>query len=652
MTRSAGAAARLAIGSNTTGPYFAKIFAMKFASVILVAVSFVVAAEPLTPEKALRVRDLAELRYSPDGKRVAFTVREAPNGKSTQRHIWVYDTTRSESRQWTFSTKSEHDPRWSPDGKTLAFLSDREEQTQIWLMPLEGGEAAKLTSAKSSVQTFRWSPDSKRIAYLTTDPKTDAEEKKTKDFDDAKVMDVDDKPARLWTIDVGSKAIRAETKGAWVVRELDWMPDGNRLLIVATDKPHADAHTNRIFLLGLNGGAMNPVLVPRGPFGRVKVAPGGAAFAYLGSRVDGPSPHDLYVCRFDSQSPRNLTAEIDRPVSDYEWMNASDLAVLFTNGFHTELNLVGSKPRKLIQDDSVDPSTFALSEAGGIAYSAGTAVHLHELWVEGKQVTHLNDGLAGVPLIKPEFFRYKSFDGLPIEAALYRPAGAVDGQPGPLVVLVHGGPTGAWGNRFDPLTQLLVTRGYTVVQPNIRGSIGYGYKFVEANRADWGGADFKDVMAGVDELVRRKVADPNRLGIAGWSYGGYMAGWAITQTDRFKAAVSGAGMADLATEFGTENSPVYDEWFFGTPYENMAAFQKSSPVTYIKNAKTPTLILQGEADTTDPISQSQILYRALKRYNVASEFVVYPREPHGLREEKHIVDRYVRTVAWFDKYLK
>ncbi len=219
------------------------------------------------------------------------------------------------------------------------------------------------------------------------------------------------------------------------------------------------------------------------------------------------------------------------------------------------------------------------------------------------------------------------------------------------MVLIHGGPTAAWRNQFDGLTQLLVAHGFYVMQPNIRGSTGYGQKFIEMNRADWGGADFKDVMAGVDDLVARKIADPNRLGIAGWSYGGYMAEWAVTQTDRFKAAMSGAGMADLAVEFGTETSPIYDEWFYGTPYQNFAGFRKSSPIAYIQHAKTPTLILQGDADTTDPISQSQMLYRGLKRYNVPAEFVVYPREPHGLREEKHLLDRYTRTVAWFEKYL-
>src|SRR5437016_1249018 len=229
-------------------------------------------------------------------------------------------------------------------------------------MPLDGGEAAKRTSAKSSMQTFRWAPDSKHIAYLTTDPKTDSDEKKAKEFDDAKIIDRDNKPARLWTIDIAEKTVHQETKDAWAVRELDWMPDGNRLLIVATDRPTEERHTNRIFLLARNGGAMEQVLAPRGPFHNVKVAPGGASFAFVGARIDGPGAHDLFVCPLDSRSPRNITADtVDRPVINYEWMNESDLAVLFTNGFHTELNLIGNRPRKLIQDDSVDPAGFALN---------------------------------------------------------------------------------------------------------------------------------------------------------------------------------------------------------------------------------------------------------------------------------------------------
>jgi dipeptidyl aminopeptidase/acylaminoacyl peptidase len=218
--------------------------------------------------------------------------------------------------------------------------------------------------------------------------------------------------------------------------------------------------------------------------------------------------------------------------------------------------------------------------------------------------------------------------------------------------LVHGGPTGRWVDGFEPWGQLLAARGYAVFYPNVRGSTGYGQKFVEMNRADWGGGDFKDVMAGVDALVARGIADPNRLGIGGWSYGGYMAAWAVTQTTRFKAAVSGAPVIDMASEFGTENGSAYDEWFYGTPYEKLDGFIKSSPMTFVKNVKTPTLLLQGEDDLTDPIGQSQQFYRGLKRYNVETDLVLYPREPHGLREEKHLLDRMQRIVAWFDRYLK
>jgi dipeptidyl aminopeptidase/acylaminoacyl peptidase len=216
---------------------------------------------------------------------------------------------------------------------------------------------------------------------------------------------------------------------------------------------------------------------------------------------------------------------------------------------------------------------------------------------------------------------------------------------------VHGGPTGRWSDSFEPWGQLLAARGYAVLYPNVRGSTGYGHRFVEMNRADWGGGDFKDVMAGVDWAIAQGIADPNRLGIGGWSYGGYMAAWAVTQTNRFKAAVSGAPVIDMASEFGTENESGYDEWFYGTPYEKLDGFIRSSPMTYVKNVKTPTLLLQGTDDETDPIGQSQQFYRGLKRYNVEAALVVYPREPHGLREEKHLVDRLTRIIAWYDKYL-
>jgi dipeptidyl aminopeptidase/acylaminoacyl peptidase len=291
-----------------------------------------------------------------------------------------------------------------------------------------------------------------------------------------------------------------------------------------------------------------------------------------------------------------------------------------------------------------------------IAETGETADGVPEVWFGDApdgglaQVTSLNAPLAAAKLCRPQIYRYKSFDGREIEAALLKPDGA--SGPLPTIALIHGGPTGAWRDGFEAWGQLLANAGYAVFYPNIRGSTGYGYDFMISNRADWGGGDFKDIMAGLDDLVARRIADPARLGIGGWSYGGYMASWAITQTTRFKAAVSGAGMSDLAHEFSTEDNPAYDEWFYGLPYEKPEGFRRSSPLTYITKAKTPTLILQGEDDVVDPVGQSVALYRALKRYGVETELVLYPREGHGLREEQHLLDRLRRIVAWYDAHLK
>ena len=325
-------------------------------------------------------------------------------------------------------------------------------------------------------------------------------------------------------------------------------------------------------------------------------------------------------------------------------------------GFRNQFYIVdGSGHAESLAPPEMDLNSFDLSDAGMIAFAGGNAARPSEFWVwdqkaPPQKVSQLNTSLDNVVLFTPEFVHYKSFDGRMIEGALLRPAGAASKLP--TVLNIHGGPTGNWTDAFDSWGQMLASAGYAVFYPNIRGSTGYGYDFEVLNRGDWGGGDFKDVMAGADYLVAQGIADPNRLGILGWSYGGYMAEWAITQTTRFKAAITGAGMADLAMEFVTEDHPSYDEWFYGLPYEKPEGFRKSSPLTYVKNARTPTLILQGDADVIDPLGQSQALYRALKRYGVQTELVVYPREGHGLREEKHLEDRLNRIVAWFDKYLK
>lgn len=628
----------------------------------------------LTAEASLNLRNVADLQFSPDaaassatagklgasGGRLAFVVTEPAKGTGRLRHIWMYERASGVARQVTFSTKSEFAPRWSPNAKQLAFLSNREEeQQQIFVMSMNGGEGRAITKGKRSVKAFEWSPDGKSIAFLAPDAKTEEEEKKEKDKDDAKVVDKDEKHARLWILNVATGETRVLTKPNWNFDELAWLPAGDRVVVKGTDHPESDQYTERIFSVQVADGAMKELVKPLGPFGEMRVAPDGKTISYVGPREDGPEPHDLMLLPVTAHAARNLTgASLDRPVQDYHWEKDGSVVLEAANGFSNLLVTYSTDGARHDLAPAPGPAgSMAVTGSGEIAFVSQGATQPQEVWVwdqksAPKQVTHLNDSWKQFTLSEPEFFTYKSFDGTEIQAALLKPQGYDGKSKLPLITLIHGGPTGRWSESIETWGQLLVTHGYAVFYPNIRGSVGYGQKFVEANRGDWGGGDFKDVMAGVEELVKRGVADPEKLGIGGWSYGGYMAEWAITQTNAFKAAVSGAGMANLISEFGTEDHPAGDEWFYGVPWEQPEGFLNSSPFVHLKKARTPTLVLQGDADPIDPLGQSQELYRGLKRYGVEAEFVVYPREPHGFREEKHLVDRLNRILAWYDKYLK
>ena len=621
-----------------------------------------VSAAPLTPEQTLDRRTIGELEFSPDGAHLVFTVMEPVKGTARQRNVWILDVASGRIRQLTFSPKSDSSPRWAPDGQSIAFLSDRDGAAQLYRLPLRGGEADKVTDRKEAIGSFRWSPDGARIALLVPEAKSDAQEKREKDKDDSRVVDKDNRLPRVWTVDVASHELKQMTSAPFRIRQIEWLPGGSRLVAAASAKPESDQFNEAIYLIDLDGpaaGRFTPIAAPRGPMGAVALSPDGKTMAYIGARRDGPEAHDLWLQAVSGGAAENITAAtLDRPVAQPRWIDDRTIAATVQRGFTSAIALIASDGQTRTLDGiDVNPSAFARSPNGAVAYVGETTTRAPELWLQDvgaapRKITAFNDAWGAIPLVAPRFLKYKSSDGVEIEAALLTPSDlAPAGRPLPLVVLVHGGPTGRWSDGFEPWGQLLASRGYAVLYPNVRGSTGYGHAFVEMNRADWGGGDFKDVMAGVDSLVARGIADPNRLGIGGWSYGGYMAAWAVTQTTRFKAAVAGAPVIDLASEFGTEAGSEYDEWFYGTPYEQLDGFIKSSPMTYVKNAKTPTLLLQGEDDTTDPIGQSQQFHHGLKRYGVESELVLYPREPHGLREEKHLIDRLNRITAWYDKYL-
>jgi dipeptidyl aminopeptidase/acylaminoacyl peptidase len=619
------------------------------------------AAKPLTPEMTLQRWSISDLRLSPDGSRLAMVVSEPSKPSGQRRNIWIYDFSEGSLKQFTASVKSDSRPRWSPDGRTLAFLSNREGESQIYLVPLDGGEAVALTDSKTGIRSFEWAPDGKRMALETTTPKSEEEEKKEKEKDDARIVGKPEGRTLFQVLDVASKTAKTLIQGPWRISEYAWTPDGESLVAAATDDPRRDVFSEKIYRVAAADGAMALLSAPAGPFGGLRISPDGKTLAYVGCRGDGPEPHDLVVQPLGGGAARNLTAgPIDRPIGGFLWENDGSFFALADEGFGNAFFTV-TADGKARRSDVTPPLLVGSYVKGknGLAFVGESSMEPPELWLapageKAKKVSHFNKDWDDIRLFKPDVVRYSSFDKKEIEAALYRPEGNAPGTKPPAVILVHGGPTGAWTNRFNAWAQLLAGRGFVVLSPNVRGSTGYGYDFMVINRYDWGGGDFKDVMAGADWLVRQGLADPARLGIGGWSYGGYMAAWAVTQTTRFRASVSGAPMTDLASEFGTESPGVNvgDTWALGTPYENLPLFTARSPVTFVKRVKTPTLLLCGEDDATDPVGQCYEFHRGLERYGVETEFVVYPREGHGPREEKHRIDVLNRVVGWFEKYLK
>jgi dipeptidyl aminopeptidase/acylaminoacyl peptidase len=617
--------------------------------------------KPLTPEIAISRWSISDLRLSPDGTRLAMVVTEPIKGSDQRRNIWIYEIAGRQLIRFTASVKSDSRPRWSPDGSTLAFISNRGGSNQIYLIPARGGEALPLTEGQAGVNSFEWAPDGRRLVFELSPAKTADEEKKEKDRDDARVIERNEKNPGLHLIDVDSKAVRPLLQGPWRVSEYAWTPDGTGLIVSATDNPQKEIFSDKIFRLDAGDGRMTSLAAPAGPFGGLRISPDGKTLAFSGSRGDGPDPHDLFVMPVGGGPAVNLTARsLDRRVQAFEWEGSGRLFALTETGFGSTFMTVTTDGKA--EKSALTPPCLVGSFARGrdvFAYVGGTSARVPELWLStgagpAEKASAFNKEWEGIALVEPEIVRYPSFDKREIEAALLKPAGVPPGKKLPLIVLVHGGPTGAWTNRIDTWGQLLVAKGYAVLYPNVRGSTGYGYDFMVANRYDWGGGDYKDVVAGVDWLIRKGVADPNRVAIGGWSYGGYMAAWAVTQTVRFKASVSGAPMTDLAMEYGTEYAGINasDTWFLGNPYENLPLFVERSPVTHVKKVKTPTLLLCGENDATDPIGQCYQFHRGLRRYGVDTEFVEYPREGHGIREEKHQIDMLNRIIAWFDKYLK
>src|SRR5215470_8600050 len=342
------------------------------------------AGKPLTPEALVGLRRLSDPEFSPDGARVAFVVSDAPKGDERQRHVWMFETATGSLRQLTYSEKAESAPRWSPDGKWLAFLSDRDGNQQIYLLPMGGGEPVPLTKGKRSVDQFAWSPDGSQIAFVAPEAKSPGEEQKEKDKDDARVIDKDDKRARLWLLGVADKTEKALTPANVVVSDLAWFPDGRSLAVIATEHPESDRNTERIFRVEASDptSAMKLLFAPRGPFDGLAVAPSGALLSFVGSREDGPNPHDLWLLPVGAVAARNLTAAgLDRPVLSYRWTKTGSLWLLVEEGFSARLLRYSSDgARQDLPAAPVMPTSFAMDAAGAVAFVGESAGEPQELW--------------------------------------------------------------------------------------------------------------------------------------------------------------------------------------------------------------------------------------------------------------------------------
>jgi dipeptidyl aminopeptidase/acylaminoacyl peptidase len=608
----------------------------------------------LSPERAVKFRRPSDPRFSPDGSRLVCVVSEV-NGPKMEYHLWLLHVGQGELRQFTFSPKSEWSPQWEADGGVLAFLSDREGPAQVYVMPTDGGEARAVTANAHGVSDFHWSPDGKQIAFLGREPKSE----QGKNDNDAQIADREQDLERLWVVDLASGKTRQITSGAWRIDDFDWL-SSDRILTIASDHSKAEAWNSALYSIAVTEATPTLVSKPNQPFEGLVVSPGRKQFSFIATRTAGPIPHDLFLQTVSGGPARDATSTIDRAVLNARWQDDSTIMVRVADGFRNRILRIGSNGVTVPVDLPDSVRAFDVAYDGTLIFAGVGFNRLPELFIRRidstiAQVSHLQQGWEGVQLADAEVFRFKSFDGTEIEAALMKPgAGATHGKL-PLVLLVHGGPASNFSADyfwFNAWPQLLAARGYQVLMVNPRGSAGYGENFLKANRADWGGGDFKDLMAALDTVIARGETDPNRLGIGGWSYGGEMTQWAITQTNRFRAAVTGGGVFDQAAEFGTEDSSAGDEWYFGTPWEHPEVFARNSPATYIRNAKTPTLIVHGEDDHNNPVSQSRELYRALKHYGVESQLIVYPGEGHLPLQEKHQVDILERMLGWFDRYLK
>jgi len=646
-------------------------------------------ARGITPEDYFAFEFLSDPHISPDGKLVAYVVTKVDRAQNRRNSaIWMVAADGSRAPwQFTTSPQSATSPRWSPDGRSLAFLSSRPSATtgaqeqprpQVYALSLEGGEAQRVTNFKNGVSVFQWSPDGSRLVVVSRIGPSDSRPE-SKDRSDVrhykdtryKFNDTgwfDDRRSHLWVVDVKSGAAKQITEGAdWNDSDPRWSPDGTKIAFVSnrTGKEFEDNRNTDVWVISAEGGALTKISDHDESDNGPRWSPDGKTIAFTGEVHNRDHPK-IWLAPATGGAASVLAANgLDLIPTGLRW-SEDGRALFFEAGVKGEYHLFRADlVSKAIAQVTTGARAVRATDSNGraMAYTVNDFKHLDDLYIadlDGKnerQLTSLNQALwKQLQLADVERFTYKSADNWDVDGFIVKPVGWREGKKYPLILNVHGGPAGMYGVDWFHEFQVYAAKGYGVLYTNPRGSTGYGQKFERGIFGEWGGKDYQDVMNGVDAALKRCAwIDADKLGVTGGSYGGFMTNWIVGHTDRFKAAVTLRSVVNFISDEGTRDGAYgHEDDFGGDLFEKFDLYWDRSPLKYAKNVKTPTLILHSDNDFRVPLEQGEQWFRALKHYGVTTEIVMFPRENHNLTrtgEPKHLVESLNWQLYWFARFI-